>query len=227
MSSVLIVEDEKDIQRTLRQILEGDGYSVRLAGSAEEAETELRRAVPDLALLDVRLPGMDGFAFCRRLRESSEWKSLPVIFLSSKIQEAHKVLGFEMGADDYVTKPFSALELLSRVRAVLRRRAPDPGTGGVLSDGVVTVDTAGGTLRVDGKAVKATVKEIQLLALLMERKGKILSREFLMERIWGREYEKTARTIDQHVYRLRKALGASGEKLVSVEMMGYKWAGDD
>jgi DNA-binding response OmpR family regulator len=227
MASILVVEDEKDIQRTLRQILEGDGHAVRVAGSAEDAEAELRRAAPELLLLDVRLPGKDGFAFCRGLKASSQWRSIPVIFLTSKLQEAHKVLGFELGADDYITKPFSTLELLARVKAVLKRVSPGSGST-VLSDGRIEVDLAGGALKVDGKAVKVTAKEFRLAALLLEKKGRVLSRSFLMESVWGRDYEATTRTIDQHVYRLRKSLGEAGKKIVWVAAAaGYKWEDED
>jgi two-component system, OmpR family, phosphate regulon response regulator PhoB len=221
-ASILVVEDDAGIRRNLRLILEAEGHAVRDAGSAEDGLAELRRAKADLVVLDVRLPGMDGFAFCRLLRESPEWKDMAVIFLTSKALESNKILGLELGGDDYVVKPFSAPEFLARLKAVLRRRAPAEEEGAV-SDGLVAVDRAGRAASVDGAPLKLTPTQLDLLALLLAKKGKALSRTYLMQSVWGREYEATTRTIDTHIYNLRKALGKAGERLKSVGATGYKW----
>jgi DNA-binding response OmpR family regulator len=221
-ASILIVEDDPGLQRNLRLILEEDGHKARVAGSAEDALPELRRSPPDLVLLDVRLPGMDGFALCRKLRETPEWRQLAVIFLTSKALESNKVLGLELGGDDYIVKPFSAPELLARVKSVLRRRFPEE--EGAVSDGLVTVNRAARTVRVGDAPLKLTPTQLDLLTLLIGKRGKALSRAYLMENVWGRDYEGTTRTIDTHIYNLRKALGAAGARLASVGSMGYKWS---
>jgi DNA-binding response OmpR family regulator len=217
------VEDDPGIRKNLKIILEAEGHTVRPCASAEEALTELRKSLPDLILLDVRLPGMDGFGFCRKLRETPEWKTLAVIFLTSKMQETDKVLGLELGGDDYIVKPFSAPELLARVKSVLRRRFPEDEEATVLTDGLVTVDRGARAARIDGRPLKLTPTQFDLLALLISKKGKALSRAYLMESVWGREYEATTRTIDTHVYNLRKALGDAGARLQAVGATGYKW----
>jgi two-component system response regulator ResD len=223
-ASVLIVEDDAGIRKNLALILEGDGHKTRAAASAEDGLAEMRRGRPDLVLLDVRLPEMDGFAFCRRLRETPEWKDVAVIFLTSKTLEANKVLGLELGGDDYIVKPFSTPELLARVKAVLRRRHPESEEGGEVSDGLVSVDRAGRTARAGDKPLKLTPKQLDLLALLISKRGKALSRAYLMESVWGRDFVGTTRTIDTHIYNLRKALGKAGTRLVSVGATGYKWS---
>jgi DNA-binding response OmpR family regulator len=222
MKTVLIVDDEPDIRRGLRTALEADGYSVKEASDAAAARASLEKALPDLILLDIRLPGEDGFAFCRDLRSQPGWKALPVIFLTSGGQQSQKILGFELGADDYVVKPFSVPELLARVKAVIRRRSGELEEG-IISDGAVTLNVPGRTLKVGGISVNLTAKEFDLLRLLMQKAGRVLSRNYLMETIWGREYEQSTRTIDQHVYLLRKALGKPGKRIVSVGTAGYKW----
>jgi DNA-binding response OmpR family regulator len=222
MKTVLVVDDEADIRRSVRTALEGDGYAVREAADAVEARQSLEKNLPDLMILDVRMPGEDGFSFCRKLREEPAHRALPILFLTSRGQESNKVLGLELGADDYVAKPFSVPELLARVKAVIRRRSGDL-EGDVLMEGPIRLDLAGKSAKVNGATIKLTVKEFDLLHLLLRKKGRVLSRNYLMESIWGRAYEQSTRTIDQHVYKLRKALGKSGDNIVSVGTAGYKW----
>jgi two-component system, OmpR family, phosphate regulon response regulator PhoB len=225
-ASILIVEDDSGIQRNLRLILEADGHKTRAAASAEDALVELRKSLPDLILLDVRLPEMDGFELCRKLRSTPEWRSLAVIFLTSRNLEASKVLGLGLGGDDYIVKPFSAPELLARINSVLRRRFPEAESG-LLSDGFVTVDREARAARAGEAPLKLTPTQLDLLALLIAKKGKALSRSYLMENVWGRDYEGTTRTIDTHIYNLRKALGKAGDRLKSVGATGYKWSPDE
>jgi DNA-binding response OmpR family regulator len=225
MSRILVVDDEPSLQKTVRRILEDAGHAVRQASDAEEGLAELRRETPDLLLLDVRLPGKDGFDLCKQLRNTPEWKDLAVIFLTSRDEEAHRVLGLELGGDDYMAKPFSAPELLARVKAVMRRRKPPAVAeeNESISDGGLSVDVAGHRVEADGKAIKLPAKEFQLLCLLARKKGRVLSRSFLMESVWNREHLDTSRTVDTHVYRLRKRLGPLGSRIVSVGTVGYKW----
>jgi DNA-binding response OmpR family regulator len=222
MKKILIVDDEPDIRRTLKAALEADGYAVREAGDAVGARTALQESIPDLILLDIKMPGEDGLAFCKRLREEPGKKGIPVIFLTSRGQESQKILGLEFGADDYVVKPFSAGELLARIKAVIRRRSGDLDED-VLTDGNVVLDGAAQSVKQAGRVVELTAKEFQVLRLLMRKKGRVISRPYLMESIWGRDYEQTTRTVDQHIYKIRKALGSDGKRIVSVGTAGYKW----
>lgn len=219
---LLVVDDESPMRRMIEEILRNEGFSVRAAASAEDALLELRRGVPDLAVLDVRLPGMSGFDLCRKMREVPEWRGVPVIFLTSKEDQASKVAGLELGGDDYVTKPFGAPELAARVKAVLRRvkggETPAP-----LKGGAVLLDPEKRRVTVKGREVPLTAKQFDMLKLLLEKDGATLTRAYLMEALWGRDAEESSRSIDQHVYRLRKALGRHGDCVQSVEGVGYRW----
>jgi DNA-binding response OmpR family regulator len=219
---LLIVEDEGPMRRMIEEILKNEGFSVRAAASAEEALLELRKAPPDLAVLDVRLPGMSGFDLCGKMRNTPEWRAVPVIFLTSKEDQAHKVTGLELGGDDYVTKPFGAPELAARVKAVLRRTRGTEAEA-VLKGGAVRVDPAKRRVEIQGKEVSLTAREFDLLKLLLEKDGAALTRGYLMEALCGRDAEESSRTVDQHVYRLRKALGKHGACVQSVEGVGYRW----
>lgn len=219
---LLVVEDESPIRRMIEEILKNEGFLVRTAASAEEALTELRKSVPDLAVMDVRMPGMSGFELCRKMRETPEWKAVPVIFLTSRDDQVSKVAGLSLGGDDYVTKPFGAPELVARVQAVLRR------TGGgkdeaLLKGGAVHLDVQRRRLKVKGREIALTAKEFDILKTLLEKDGATLTRSYLLETVWGRNAEETSRTVDQHVYRLRKALGKHGACVESVEGVGYRW----
>jgi two-component system alkaline phosphatase synthesis response regulator PhoP len=222
---ILVVDDEKDIRRSVKTALEADGYAVQEAGDAVEARKVLDKGIPDLIVLDVRMPGEDGFSFHRSIQEEPSWQGIPVIFLTSKSGETDRVLGLRMGADDYVVKPFSVPEFLARVQAVLRRKGSEETS--TMSAGRVTLIPEGLSVKVDGQPVKLTIKQFELLKLLIQKKGRALSRSYLMECIWGRDYEQSTRTVDQHIYRLRKSLGTAGEKILSVGTLGYKWDEND
>jgi DNA-binding response OmpR family regulator len=215
--TVLLVEDEQSIGGLVRGYLERDGHQVVWARSGEEALAELTRHPIRLVLLDLGLPGMDGFEVCHRLRASSR---VPVIMLTARDEEADRVAGLELGADDYVTKPFSPRELLARVKAVLRRvepRSRDDITQ--LQDVVLRRDAR--EVEVAGRMVDLTSKEFDLLAFLMENAGKVLSRELLLDRVWGLEYPAETRTVDVHVGQLRKKLGRP-DLILTVRGAGYK-----
>jgi phosphate regulon transcriptional regulator PhoB len=222
-SRVLIVEDESDIRELVLHHLKREGYLVSAAASGEEALRQVRTAPPDLVLLDLMMPAMNGLEVCRRLRQDPATAALPVVMLTAKGDEVDRVLGLEIGADDYVVKPFSPKELLARVRAVLRRTRPDPGAAPVTL-GALTIDAGTHTVSVGGLTLALTPKEFDLLRALVEAHGRVLSREFLLDRVWGysRASEIESRTVDVHVRRLRVKLGAEGRRILTIKGVGYR-----
>jgi phosphate regulon transcriptional regulator PhoB len=222
-SRVLIVEDEPDIRELVVHHLKREGYQVSAAASGEEALRQVQAAPPDLVLLDLMMPAMDGLEVCRRLRQDPATASLPIVMLTAKGDEIDRVLGLEIGADDYVVKPFSPKELLARVRAVLRRSRPSPGAA-PLTLGALVMDLGTHTASMGGLALALTPKEFDLLRALIEARGRVLSREFLLDRVWGysRASEIESRTVDVHVRRLRVKLGPEGRRILTVKSVGYR-----
>jgi phosphate regulon transcriptional regulator PhoB len=222
-SRVLIVEDEPDIRELVVHHLKREGYQVSAASSGEEALRQVQAAPPDLVLLDLMMPAMDGLEVCRRLRQDPTTASLPIVMLTAKGDEVDRVLGLEIGADDYVVKPFSPKELLARVRAVLRRSRPAPGAA-PLRLGALVMDLGTHTASVGGEALALTPKEFDLLRALVEARGRVLSREFLLDRVWGysRASEIESRTVDVHVRRLRVKLGPEGRRILTLKSVGYR-----
>ena len=222
-SRVLIVEDEPDIRELVVHHLKREGYLVSAASSGEEALRQVQAAPPDLVLLDLMLPAMDGLEVCRRLRQDPATVSLPIVMLTAKGDEVDRVLGLEIGADDYIVKPFSPKELLARVRAVLRRSRPAPGAA-PLRLGALMMDLGTHTASVGGLALALTPKEFDLLRALIEARGRVLSREFLLDRVWGysRASEIESRTVDVHVRRLRVKLGPEGRRILTIKSVGYR-----
>ena len=220
---VLVVEDEPDIRDLLAFHLEREGYLVTRASTGAEALRQLRASAPDLVILDLMLPEMDGLEVCRRLRADTGTAGLPVIMLTAKGDEVDRVVGLEIGADDYIVKPFSPKELLARVRAVLRRSRA-PATGIPLAVGGIALDSATHQASVGGQPLALTPTEFDLLRALLEARGRVLSREHLLDRVWGyaRADEIESRTVDVHVRRLRAKLGAEGERILTVKNVGYR-----
>jgi len=215
--TILLVEDEQSIGSLVRAYLQRDGFQVVWVRSGEEALAELPRHPVRLVILDVGLPGIDGFEVCRTIRARS---TLPVIMLTARDEEIDRVAGLEVGADDYVTKPFSPRELVARIKAVLRRT--EPGTrADVLVLGPVTLARAAREVRVEGREVDLTTKEFDLLRYLMENPGVVLSRQVLLDRVWGMAYPGETRTVDVHVGQLRRKLGLPG-LIRTVRGAGYK-----
>jgi DNA-binding response OmpR family regulator len=216
--TVLVVEDEANIADLVDLYLSRDGYRVLKQATGEGGLAALRDHRPRLVVLDVGLPDIDGLEVCRRIRATS---TVPVIFLTARADEVDRVLGLELGADDYVTKPFSPRELIARVKAVLRRvhweRGPSPG----MSVGRIHLDQAAREVAVSGQPLDLTAKEFDLLACLMENPGVVLSREELLERVWGSELPEGTRTVDVHVAQLRRKLD-DAEAIRSVRGRGYK-----
>jgi DNA-binding response OmpR family regulator len=225
MTRILIVEDDPDIALSLRLKLERDaGYRVE---STESGPDGLRAALshpPDLILLDVNLPGMDGFEICRRLRAEAATAGVPIIMLTARIDEADRVAGLEFGADDYITKPFSPKEALARVRAVLRRSGRQEDAEAPLVDAPLRIDIAARDARVGARDLELTRKEFDLLAELLRQRGRVLTRERLLESVWGYDYPGETRTVDVHVRRLRQKLGEPvDERIETVVGVGYRY----
>ncbi|PYM45224.1 MAG: DNA-binding response regulator [Candidatus Rokuibacteriota bacterium] len=222
-SRVLIVEDERDIRDLVLFHLEREGFQVSSASSGEEALRQVRHASPDLVLLDLMLPAMGGLEVCRKLRQDPATVALPIVMLTAKGDEVDRVLGLELGADDYIVKPFSPKELLARVRAVLRRAKPAPGAAAIAM-GALAIDPGTRTMTVQGAPLTLTHKEFELLSALADAQGRVLSREFLLDRVWGysRAGEIESRTVDVHVRRLRVKLGPEGHRILTVKSVGYR-----
>ena len=224
---VLIVEDEPDIRELLVFHLEREGYHVTKSKSGAEAVRLAHASPPDLVLLDLMLPEMDGLEVCRRLRGDPVTQAIPIVMLTARGDEVDRVLGLEMGADDYVVKPFSPRELIARIRAVLRRARPAPGTAPI-TVGRLSIDPAAHTVTVGGAPVTLTRREFDLLRALIEARGRVLSREFLLDHVWGYTAagEIESRTVDVHVRRLRQKLGTEGQRIGTVTGVGYRLEGD-
>ena len=222
-SRVLIVEDEPDIRDLLAFHLERDGYQVSKSKSGADALRQIRISPPDLVLLDLMLPEMSGLEVCRRMRQDPATAPLPIIILTAKGEEVDRVLGLELGADDYITKPFSPKEVVARVRAVLRRSRTPMGTAPIVI-GALVIDPARHTVHARDVPVALTPKEFDLLRALAEARGRVLSREFLLDRVWGyaAASEIESRTVDVHVRRLRVKLGAEGGRVLTVKSVGYR-----
>ena len=224
MSRILVVEDDERIRSSLRLALEDEGYAVDDVGSGEEAITRFAVEPCDLALIDLMLPGIDGFETCRSLRRVS---TVPVIMVTARSDTHDVVAGLEAGADDYVTKPFVAKELAARIRALLRRSRTEEGASAVLSFGDVEIEPDAGVVRRAGEEVHCTRTEFRLLCELANHPGKVLSREQLLERVWGYDYFGDGRLVDVHVRRLRTKVEpdpASPRFILTVRGMGYKLA---
>lgn len=223
MTRVLVVEDEESFSDALSYMLRKEGFEVAVAADGPSALEDYDRWGADLVLLDLMLPGLPGTEVCRQLRQRS---SVPVIMLTAKDSEVDKVVGLELGADDYVTKPFSSRELLARVRAVLRRGGdPSDLLPGVIEAGPVRMDVERHVVSVDGEAVRLPLKEFELLELLVRNAGRVLTRGQLIDRIWGADYVGDTKTLDVHVKRLRAKIEpdpAQPRHLLTVRGLGYK-----
>lgn len=220
--TVLVVEDDADILQVLRYNLEARGYRVLTATDGPSALAEAQARKPSLILLDLLLPGLSGLEVCRRLKAREDTARIPILMLTAKAAEEDRILGLELGADDYVPKPFSPREVLLRVEAVLRRVKP-PGKAERLIYPGLEVDLASGLVQVEGRAVPLTVTEFRLVVFLASRPGRLLSREVLLREVWGYDGEVTSRTVDTHVKRLRQKLGPAGEYIETVRGMGYRF----
>lgn len=227
---ILVVEDESDIAALVAYQLAHAGYQVRTATSGREALKAIELDPPDLVVLDLMLPEIGGTEILKTLRSRKETRSTPVIILTARGDEADRLKGFELGADDYIGKPFSPRELVMRVKAVLRRASPEssrPVRGRVLRAGALTIDVDANRVTVDGSDVDLTPKEFELLLCLLERRGRTQSRRSLLESVWDTTAEIETRTIDMHVGRLRGKLGTAGDMIETVRGFGYRFRAED
>ena len=221
---ILIVDDEKDLVSTLEYNFEREGYQTRSALNGVEAVEQAKKTpLPDLVLLDLMLPDTSGTEVCRQLRAQAETKNIPVLMLTAKDDEIDRVVGFEVGADDYVTKPFSVRELMLRVRAVLRRSQSAPPPSEELLFGALRVDPSAHQVWHDGDEVTLTALEFKLLTTLLSRKGRVQTRKQLLDDVWGIQADVSTRTVDTHVKRLRQKLGEAGEYIETLRGVGYRF----
>lgn len=228
--TIAIVEDESNIVELIKYNLDREGYKTISANNGRKGLEMIKQELPDLVILDLMLPELDGLSVCKQLRSDPQTKSIPIIILTAKSEEADRVLGLEMGADDYVTKPFSPRELVARVRAVLRRSgAADEEEPEVIENGVIRIDLRQHLVKVRGVEVELTPKEFDFLKLLLLNPGRAFTREFLLEHLWGYEYFGDTRTVDVHVRRLRQKIEedpANPEYLETVRGVGYRFRGE-
>lgn len=228
-AQVLVVEDERDIAALVAYHLTREGYRVRTASSGEDALAAIQSERPDLVVLDLMLPGLSGHEILQEMRRRPGLDEVPVVVLTARREESDRVRGLELGADDYLTKPFSPQELVLRIGAVLRRvqSAPVAGSGRVLRGGGVAVDLSGMAVMADGEPVELTPTEYRLLVALMERKGRVQSRQQLLQTAWDIHVQIETRTVDMHVQRLRSKLGEAGEAIETVRGFGYRFRSDE
>jgi DNA-binding response OmpR family regulator len=230
MKRILIIEDDADIVLSLKYNLEREGrYAVSTSLDGESGLRAARENPPDLILLDLNLPGLDGIEVCRMLRAEGRTASVPIIMVTARIDESERVSGLDSGADDYISKPFSVREVLARIRAVLRRTGGDAGEeAGVLRDDPLLIDPSSRKIFVAGEEVSLTRKEFDLLVYLVRSKGRVMSRERLLERVWGYRDPGETRTVDVHIRKLRMKLGPEVQpRIETVVGVGYRYQGDE
>ena len=218
MANILIVEDEKAMQDIIADYMRRGGHTCFTAGDGIDALMLLKNAPMDLMILDVMMPHLDGFSVCKLAREMG---NMPIIMVTAKGGEEDKLRGYDYGADDYVTKPFSPRVLLAKVNALLRRASP--ASAGAVSAGTITLQPGARKVWLDGQEITLTHKEYELLAFFMANPGQVFSREQLLNRIWGYDFEGTTRTVDTHIKTLRQKLGEEGRHIVTLIRSGYKF----
>jgi DNA-binding response OmpR family regulator len=231
MSRILVVEDDPDIAELLKHYLERASHEVEVLTQGQDAIPLLRERLPDLVILDRMLPGLDGLEICRMIRASDGMADLPVMMVTARAEESDRIVGLEQGADDYITKPFSAKEVVARVHALLRRSSrtitvpahqPRTPAGRVLQYGSIRMDLEQHLVLVDGGDVRLTAKEFLLLQYFLEHRGRVLSRDLMLTDVWGYQYTGGSRTVDVHVRRLREKLPFLADAIVTVKQFGYK-----
>jgi DNA-binding response OmpR family regulator len=224
MSRILIVEDDNDIAALIEHYLEKAGHLSEIVADGGKALLSARETPPDLVILDLMLPALNGLEVCKALRLDNRTAALPIIMLTARGEESDRILGLDSGADDYVVKPFSPNELMARVRALLRRSTPPDNKERILRCGPISVDIERHTVSDSGDSVRLTAKEFLLLQYLLEHRGRVLSRDRLLSDVWDYQYPGATRTVDVHVRRLREKLPFLEKALVTVQQFGYKLA---
>jgi len=220
---VFVVDDDPDIRRLVETVLERDGFIVDSAPTAGDFFKKLPQFKPDLLVLDLQLPDEDGFGVIKKLKNNPATSNIPVVMLTVQSVDSYKIAGLEIGADDYIVKPFNQGELIARIRAVLRRSKPKEEITGIIEDGPVKLYLDQHRLEINNQPVDLSPKEFELLAALMRSKNSVLTRDVLCESVWGHELYQNTRTVDVHVGRLRKKLGQYENRIETVERIGYRY----
>lgn len=224
MAHIIVIEDEVDLQSVLEYNLKQAGYSVTVAGRGQEGMKAAQQHLPDLILLDLMLPDISGMEVCRTLKSQTATKAIPIIMVTARGEEIDRVVGFEIGADDYVVKPFSMRELLLRISAILRRNRSDTGEAAQIVDfGRLRFDRGAHRIWVDGVEIELTALEFRLLVTLYDRKNRVQTRAALLDDVWGIQADITTRTVDTHVKRLREKLEGAREYIETVRGVGYRF----
>ena len=224
---IYCVEDDSSIRELVLYALQNSGFEAKGFADASELYPELLHNPPELVLLDIMLPGEDGIAILKKMKQNAQTRKVPVIMLTAKGSEYDRVLGLDLGADDYITKPFGVIEMISRVKAVLRRCAPEGAVSRTLTLGEITLDPERHRVGAAGREVALTFKEFSLLQVLMENSGRVLTRDRILETVWGYDFEEETRTVDMHIKTLRQKLGEAGALIETVRGVGYRMEGPE
>ena len=222
-SKVFIVEDEPDLRDTLTYNFESEGFTVESFSNGESFLEALEKTIPNLVILDLMLPGISGLDVCRELRSNENHNNIAVVMLTAKSEEIDRIVGFELGADDYVTKPFSVRELILRVKVLIKKRFQNPVNEQILEFGPITMNLDAHDVFVDGQNIILTALEFKLLKHLLKRKGRVQTRDQLLGDVWGYSSEVTTRTVDTHIKRLREKLGRPGDLIQTIRGVGYRF----
>jgi len=225
--NILIVEDDKSISKLVKYNLEKAGYSCFASFSGEDALKMLDKENVDLVILDIMLPGMNGLEVCRKIKQDKEKAGIPIVMLTAKGEEVDRIVGLELGADDYMVKPFSPRELILRIKGILKRAEPAEEEADVLETGNIKIDISRHKVTVGGKEITLTQMEFKLLTTLIKRSGRVQSRERLLDDVWDIASDVTTRTVDTHIKRLREKLGKSGKLIDTIRGIGYKFKDED
>ena len=220
---VFIVEDEPDLRDTLKYNLENEGFSVKAYSNGEDFLSSVDKNKPNLVILDLMLPGVSGLDVCRELRSNDDYDGIGIVMLTAKSEEIDRIVGFELGADDYVTKPFSVRELILRVKVLMKKRTDNGANEQILEFGPILMNLDAHEVSIDGKIVNLTALEFKLLKHLLKRKGRVQTRDQLLGDVWGYSSEVTTRTVDTHIKRLREKLGAPGDLIQTIRGVGYRF----
>ncbi|MGO9311349.1 MAG: response regulator [Syntrophobacteraceae bacterium] len=224
-SKILVVEDDHDIAQLLAITMKKAGYEVAVTENGYEALNSIRRHPPDLVILDLMIPGIDGFEVCKEMKRDPKTGAVPVLIVTARGEEIDRIIGLELGADDYVVKPFSPRELLLRVRAILRRAGQEYHPAAMFKQEGLEIDSEGHRVRLNGQEIILTATEFKLLTELANSQGKVLNREQLLDRVWGYHFEGYARTVDTHIRRLRQKLLSCADWIETVRGVGYRFKG--
>tara|TARA_Y100000817_G_scaffold227091_1_gene179881 strand:+ start:676 stop:1362 length:687 start_codon:yes stop_codon:yes gene_type:complete len=224
---IYIVEDEPDIRETLKYNFSNEGFKVSTAPDGEEALSNIKKVLPDVLILDLMLPGISGLDVCKSIRADDDIRDISIIMLTAKGEEIDRVIGFELGADDYVTKPFSVRELILRVKVLLKKQRESLVENKLVTFGPIRIDLDAHELKINDKEIVLTALEFKLLQHLVKRKGRVQTREQLLGDVWGYSAEVTTRTVDTHIKRLREKLGNTSDYIQTIRGVGYRFSNVD